>query len=446
MARMGSVLLADDMGLGKSLQALTVAAVDCEKGRGAYFHILIVAPVTLKGNWVEEIEKFTHFSYLVLEGTPAQRKAQLDEFDADILIVNYEQLKPHLAALNAFGFDVAIFDEAHYIKNYKSKRTKAAHALNAKRFLLLTGSPLLNQVNDLWSPLHMIDPGEYPRYWSFVSRYAVFGGFRDQEIVGVKNQAELTGSLKQVMIRRAKADVLDLPDKQYIQVWIDLIHEQRALYKQAVEEMKIDLPDDPNGMELENALTRMLRLKQICGTTATVLGQDHDHSAKLDRVEELVAEIIGSGERAVVFTQFRGVLAALTRRLEEDGIKIYTLHGDVPPADRVGVVNDWAADEPSVLLAMIQVAGVGLNMTAARKCIFVDKLFVPKLNEQAEDRLHRIGADTKQPIQIFELLCRNTIEQRVESILARKRKVFGEIVETSAWKRKLYKEIMEEEL
>lgn len=443
MARMGSLILADDMGLGKSLQALTVAAIDFEMGKAN--RVIVVCPATLKGNWVNEILDFTHFTHTVLQGTPAQRKKQIDEFDADVLIVNYEQMAPHVADFNRMGFGVAIYDEAHAIKNHKAKRTKACHKLAARRHLILTGSPLLNQINDLWSLLHMVDPAEYPKYWGFVQRYAVFGGYMDKEIVGVKNQAELTERLHAVMIRRRKSDVLDLPEKQVIPVFVDLHPEQRRLYKQAVDELQIEIPNDPNPMELENALTRFLRLKQICGTTAAIPGHA-DHSTKLDRAEEMIDEIVlQNGEHVVVFTQFRTVQNCLADRLAQRGISRLLLHGDVPAPERVPLVTQWASGPPAALLAGLQVAGVGLNMTAASKCIFIDKLFVPKLNEQAEDRLHRIGADKTKPIQVFELIAANTIEQRIELILRRKRKVFDTLVEESDWKKRLIEALMEED-
>src|SRR5688572_28476865 len=135
MARMGSFILGDDMGLGKSLQALTVAAIDFEKGWPR--RVLIVSPATLKGNWAEELEKFSRFSYTVLEGTPKQRQKQLDEYNTDVLIINYEQVKPHLDALNRKGFDICIFDEAHYIKSPKSQRTKGCLTLKVGRSFML---------------------------------------------------------------------------------------------------------------------------------------------------------------------------------------------------------------------------------------------------------------------------------------------------------------------
>lgn len=459
MARMDSFLLADEMGLGKSLQSLTVAAIAHEQELSSGgVRVLVVCPASLKWNWQDECEEHTLFTSHVLDGTPKQRQTQLAEFDADVLIVNYEQVKAHLTTLNEMGFDIAIFDEAHYLKNHKAKRTKACHDLRVKRAFCLTGSPVLNQVNELWGILHRIDPQGFPKYWRFVNRYAVMGGYQDKQIVGVKHQQELNQLLSSYMIRRLKGDVLDLPDKQRIQVKVDLTTEQRKMYEQAVDEMKIELPSNPEPTELENALTRMLRLKQLCGTTAALypladfaaMSADErlkvDKSEKLDRALEMVQELVNGGERVVVFTQFRVVQLAFQTRLEAAGIPVWVMHGDTPKEDRAALVKAWGShSKPGVMLAMLQVAGVGLNMTQASHAIFLDKLWVPKLNEQAEDRLHRIGADTTQPVQIYEMITRKTIEQRIETILRRKTKLFNTLVEESDWKKELWKAMMEED-
>ena len=445
MIRMGNVILSDEMGLGKSLQTLVVLAYDFERGKAK--RAIIVCTNSLKYNWADECEKFTRFKAMVLDGTPRKRLGQLREFlanDFEVLIVSYEQLKIHKDELMEMGFDFAIYDEAHAIKNPQSKRTKAALAFKTPRTFILTGSPLLNRVNEMWVLLHKCDPLGYPKYWTFVHRYCVFGGYEGREIVGVKNQSELKEKISGIMLRRLKKDVLNLPDKQRIKVLVDMTPDQRRMYDQANKELMIELPSTPDPMELENALTKFLRLKQICSTTYN-LDKAIDHSEKLDRAVEMIQELIESGESVVVFTQFRGTIEALNIRLSRAGTRSYQLHGDVPASERQNVVRRWTAEtkagEPSPLICMLQVAGVGLNLTAANTVIFLDKLFVPKLNEQAEDRVHRIGVDVGKPIRIFELVARKTIEQRIEAILATKNKLFDEIVEGSsvdtAWKRKL---------
>jgi SNF2 family DNA or RNA helicase len=455
MAKMSNFLLADEMGLGKSLQALTVAAIDFELGMAD--RVLIVAPASLKWNWLDEIAKFTYFSAMVLNGTQTERDKQLNEFistNTQVLVINYEQVKPHLDSLNRMGFNIAIYDEAHYIKNYKAARTKACLALNCERHFLLTGSPLLNQVNELWPLLHRIDPVTYHDYRRFVNRYAIFGGWKDKQIVGTKHKEELSIAVAQVMIRRLKKDVLGLPDKQYIVEKLDLHPLQLTLYKQAADELQITVPDNPSPMDLENALTKYLRLKQICNTAAEIEGYE-DISTKLDRLEDIVQEVCVSkadnpAEPLVVFTQFRTTQACIVSRLQAQGHQTFILNGDVKPEVRSEVVKQWGdyvghGGKKAVLVAMLQVAGVGLNMTQANKCVFIDRLYVPKLNEQAEDRLHRIGADLTKPIQIWILVCRNTIEQRIQTILNQKKKLFDSIVEDNDWKRALFAALTEDE-
>jgi SNF2 family DNA or RNA helicase len=250
--------------------------------------------------------------------------------------------------------------------------------------------------------------------------------------------------------------VLDLPEKQRIIVKLDLGPLQRRIYDELVDELRVAAPD-PNvatPMEIENALTKFLRLKQVCGTPAALNFIDSndevhhfpDESAKLDRAVEMIEEVVReNNEHVVVFTQFRAVQEALVRRLEKRGLPVDVLNGDVPMRDRVPIVTAWKQAPPRPLVAMLQVAGVGLNMTAARIAIFVDKLFVPKLNEQAEDRIHRIGASTTQPVQIYELQMRNTIEQRVERILKTKKQLFNDVVETSSFRKRLYAALLEED-
>lgn len=461
MARMQNFLLADDMGLGKSLQALTVAAIDVV--RGWCSKIMVVAPVSLKGNWADEIEKFTTFPYVIFgeERTvshgvvkvkklgPAERHKQLLEYEKmtgpKILIINYEQVQPHLTELNKLGFDITIFDEAHYMKNWKSQRTKACLKLTSTRNFLLTGTPLLNQVNELWPLLHKIDPAGYPKYWPFVTRYCVFGGYKDKQIIGVKNEKELTERLQRVMIRRMKKDVLDLPEVQYIDRRVDLHPEQRKVYDKLAKELLLERLDGTQD-EIDNALTKFLRLKQICGTTLPFTGQDF--SSKLDLAVSDAIEILLNDHKLVVFTQFRDVQEAFCRRMDSiaPDFDIWELNGDVPTHERQGVVNAWTRHpQPAMLVCMLQVAGVGLNMTAARHGFLIDKLFVPGLNQQGIDRMHRIGADTTQPVQITQYICRDTIESRVEQILRTKTKLFGSIVDMSDFKRKLMQALMEQE-
>lgn len=343
-------------------------------------------------------------------------------------------------AINALKPDFIAYDEAHNIKNSQAERTKACLMLDAARHVPMTGSPILNQVDDLWTLLHRVAPDEYPNYWKFRNRYCVTAAAGRKTITGVKNEAELHRRLSAVMVRRLKKDCLDLPEKQYIPVVVDLTPTQRMMYDEALRDMVITIPGDPTPMEVENALTRFLRLKQICGSAGTIPGYT-DESAKLDVMVTTAKEIIDSGEPVVIFTQFRQVLEFAVERLRKAGILTWQLHGDVPMAERHGVITEWEqhakAGMPGAIVCMYQVAGRGYNMTVASKMIRIDKLWTPKLNEQAEDRIHRIGS--KETCQYFDLICKGTVERRVEQINRAKTKVHRAVVEgdETAWKREL---------
>lgn len=448
MWNMRSFLLADDMGLGKSIQTLTVFAIHCQQMKKKYDQdskMLVVCPPTLKDNWVDEIEKFTRFKYVKLHGTPALREAQIGEFaemhGCKILIVNYEQVNRHLAQLNALDFDCLAADEAHKLKNPDSQRTKAFQKLRIERNFILTGSPLLNNAHELYTILDRIQPKQWGSYWGFKQEFCVMGGYKNKAVIGVKNEHKLVSALQHVMIRRLKSEVLDLPEVQIIPRIVDLTPLQRKLYDQAVGELKLDLGNSE--MELDNPATKFLRLKQICGTTASLLESGEDSSAKLDLAIEDAEEIVAKGNKLVVFTQFRSVHAAYVQRAKVLDVPIYELHGDVPGSERQGIVKDWGnVQGPAIIVCMLQVAGIGLNMTAARYCQFIDKDFVPALNQQAIDRLNRIGASKTQAIQVLEYRARGTVETRVESILKTKKNIFESIVEQKEFQKRIAREIM----
>lgn len=449
LAKRKSFLLADDMGLGKSLEALTVFAIDVYRGWAT--SMLVVCPVTLKGNWADEVEKFTGFNAVVLEGQPDERIKQILSFfkikGPKILIVNYEQVIAHGEVLDTLCFDVAVFDEAHYLQNPTSKRTEASLGVNSRRSFVLTGTPMLNHVQNLFVLLHRIDPVAFPDYYRFINRYAVFGGYKNKQVVGVKNEDELKDKLQRLMLRRLKSEVLDLPEVQIIERRVDLTTEQQRIYDQIKNEMKVERFDQDKPDDIQNALTKFLRLKEVCGTTFKFTGEDV--SSKLDLAINDDLELLENEHKIVVFTQFRDVQACYAARLAavtKGHTPIWIMNGDTKKPDRQPMVKEWAATTtPGVIVCMIQVAGIGLNMTAARHASFLDELFTPGLNQQGIDRLHRIGASETQPVQVRKYIARNTIENRVQQILRTKSKIFGEIVETDPlWKKKLIAALKED--
>ena len=244
-------------------------------------------------------------------------------------------------------WDIVIVDEAHYIKNPSSKRSKAVRMLRRHRGFLLTGSPMLNRPDELWALLNFMDPHRFKNRYQFRNRFCVMGGFKMKEIVGVKNKGELRGIMDEYMLRRLKKDCLDLPDKQIIRLKVEMHPEQKKVYDKMETELMLEIPAEPDPLEAENILVKMLRLKQICGTPA-VFGLPDD-SYKLDRVIEMCQEFTQEDPDdrtpVVVWTQFRGVMDITAKRLARAGIPTWQLHGDVKQEDRMGIIHEWAGVE-----------------------------------------------------------------------------------------------------
>lgn len=436
-----SLLIADDMGLGKTVEALAIAAVDFQQNRAT--RILIVTPATLKWNWFDEIEKLTTFHARVLDGSKPRRLAELgrwaDGDDADILIVNYEQVKGHLDDLNDLNFDIVIFDEAHYIKNPRSKRTKACHRLRARRFFPMTGTPMLNRVDELWSLLHVAAPRDFPNYWKFRTRYCQMGGFQGKQVVGTLNEKELIEKLSKVMIRREKHEVLDLPDKVRTPIHVVMPKSQRELYDDILHKWRYETPDNPSGLEVENAMVQLLRLKQVCSSPYNLTENPEDKSVKVEVATERCVELWASKRPSVVFTQFRGTQKQMGQAALKAGIPAFGIHGGMSADARREQIRRWRTDG-GAFVAMLQVGSQGLTLTEADTVIFLDKLWTPGLNTQAEDRLHRIGQT--ETVNVIDIQARDTIETRIEQILASKSKLADLIVGGAAeWKAQLIKEM-----
>lgn len=440
MAERRSVLLNDDMGLAKTSQALATFCLDIKRGRntkdGRKARCIVVCPGSVKVNWGYEIEQFTRLNYVVTPSESAKRMRELKRFDEmddpKILVVNYEQLTPLLDWLNGQHFDMAIFDESHMIKTPVSKRARAARALRSRRSLLLTGTPVLLDVRDLWSQLDRVAPGQFMSYGEFENRYAVFGVAKGgrRKVTGIQRGEELRERMKPYVLARKKEDVLDLPGVQKIWRRVGMTTDQARLYSGVETEM---LADYEQG--LPGAGAGFLKLLQVCGTTAAV-DPDTDSSEKLAQAVEDAVELVDGGHPVVVFTSWRSVHASFCKRLTRHGrrgsedsgrYRIFELHGGVPMDKRQGVLNEWKRyrspeGRPGVLVATYHVANVGLNMTHARHMLRLDRTFVDALNNQAIDRLNRIGASKTQKVQVFDYLVTGSVEERVEWICQAKGK------------------------
>ena len=423
-----SCLLADDMGLGKTVQALSAVYEHCLRVGDQDFAErprLIVAPNSVKGSWAREVEQWTNLPAFVIDGKTAERRRhQLTKYSQEpgaSIIVNWEKLRAKRVAgkvemaeplLKSIPWVAVIADEAHRAKNRKSQQTLGLWQLkDIPVKLALTGTPILNSPDELWAILAWLRPEQYGRgggrlpYWTFYDQYVdYYEGPFGRVITGARNPDALKFELAQTLVRRTKGSVLDLPPKTRRYIDIDLLPKQRKLYAEAEKQMWIEIAKEqgPEALEtsiidLPNGAARCTRLRQIASSPA-LLGGD-DTSAKLDVAVELIED---AGRPVVVFSEFKGTCRLLTERLTKRKLKTAMITGDVKPDDRTIAVEQFQEGELDAIICTLDAGGVGITLTAADTVIFLERDWTPAINEQAEDRLHRIGQDNNVTVVILQ--------------------------------------------
>lgn len=418
-------LLGDDMGTGKTLQALTA----CEAAHAE--RTLVICPASVKYHWAEEIERwFPERAYQIVEGDRDKRTEKLKS-NVNYLIVNYEVARIHYEEL-AHKWSAVVIDEVHNIKTRPKRRGKEivqGKTTNAIRhivkeseyFFSMTGSPILNKVDDLFSILYLIDPKRFGSYWRFVQAYCElkYNGF-GWEVKGVSHPAELHDLLSQYMIRRLKCDVLpDLPEKTVQQVWVDLAPEHRRIYDEMKRQAYAKVTEEKH-VSASTVIAQITRLKQICLDPRLMIDAAKDlgdlEGAKVDALVDIIK---GTDQKVVVFSQFAKAIHGIQSILAGRNIPHVVITGHVTGQAREQVRLRFQNDpDCKVILVTTQAGGQGIELYAGSIAVFMDKLWVPKLNEQAQDRLHRSGQ--KNPVTIIELLARNTVEEYIEKLLAYK--------------------------
>jgi SNF2 family DNA or RNA helicase len=430
-------ILGDDMGLGKTLQVLE-ATKDNKQ-------ILVVCPNSLKLNWVQEIKKHLEEDALILPRDSKTIKFFLANLPARIVICNYEQLIDRTYKLNAeveerlvipglysdlkrIPWDVVVLDEAHRVKNRNSAAYKAVRAICAAaigaRLYLVTGTPILNRVEELWTLFHLLHPSHFSSYWDFVKKYCkvekTYFGTKVSDYGRDTWQAQdLRKLLSNMMIKRLKADVLpDLPEKLVKQIFVTLPPKQRKVYTEMERKMLADL-DNGKQIAAPIVLAQLTRLKQIA-LSSFLVGGDKVEGAKLTALADILEDVPGS---VVVYSQFKTMLYGLAKIHKDSRI----ISGDQSLAERDVIVQDFQAGKFKILLASTQACKEGLTLTKASVAIFLDKLWTPALNIQAQDRLHRIGQ--KDSVLIYEILAMDTIEQDIEMLLKSKQEIIDNALE-----------------
>ncbi|MTV50516.1 ATP-dependent helicase [Heliobacillus mobilis] len=427
--------LADDMGLGKTVQTLALLQ-RYRQSTAEPRPVLLICPTSVIGNWQKEAARFTPDLPVVVHHGADRRRGDLFREDVDrsaLVISSYALVQRDLEALRSVEWGGIILDEAQNIKNAETKQAKASRSLQAGFRIALTGTPVENNVGDLWSIMEFLNPG-------FLG---VISEFRRKFFLPIQKSrdAEAMERLKKLtspfVLRRLKSDpsiIRDLPDKLEMKVYCTLTKEQSFLYAAVLQDAMEEL-EGSDGIRRKGIILRLLSLfKQICNHPAQFLGDNSDlggRSGKLARLTEMVEEVLATGERALIFTQFTEMGHILKKHLEETfGREVLFLHGGVPKKRRDEMVERFqnAADGPPLFLLSLKAGGTGLNLTRANHVFHYDRWWNPAVENQATDRAYRIGQ--KNNVQVHKFICAGTMEEKVDEMIQRKQELAEQVVGT----------------
>ncbi|MFF4835118.1 DEAD/DEAH box helicase [Streptomyces sp. NPDC001315] len=425
LARMTSLglgcCLADDMGLGKTI-TLIALHLHRQNDATAAGPTLVVCPTSLLGNWQREIEKFA-------PGTSVRRfhgpGRSLDALaDGEFVLTTYGTMRLDARRLAGMSWGLVVADEAQHVKNPYSATARALRSIDARARVALTGTPVENNLSELWAILDWTTPGLLGRLGTFRTRYAqaVEGG-RDPAAA-----ARLTRLVGPFLLRRRKSDpgiAPELPPKTETDRAVSLTDEQAGLYEAVVRETLAEI-SGADSMARRGLIVKLLTsLKQICNHPAQFLKEERPRitgrSGKLELLDELLDTILSEGASVLVFTQYVRMASLIERHLTSRGVRSQFLHGGTPVAEREAMVRRFQDGEAPVFLLSLKAAGTGLNLTRAEHVVHYDRWWNPAVEAQATDRAYRIGQT--RPVQVHRLIAEGTIEDRIADMLARKREL-----------------------
>ncbi|WP_318217514.1 DEAD/DEAH box helicase [Streptomyces sp. SCL15-6] len=425
LARMTSLglgcCLADDMGLGKTI-TLIALHLHRQTDTSAAGPTLVVCPTSLMGNWQREIERFA-------PGTPVRRfhgprRDLADLADGEFVLTTYGTMRLDAERLAAAEWGMVVADEAQHVKNPYSETARRLRSIGARARVALTGTPVENNLSELWAILDWATPGLLGRLGTFRRRYAqaVEGG---QDPAAAERLARL---VRPFLLRRRKSDpgiAPELPPKTETDHPVSLTAEQTGLYEAVVREALAEI-SGADSMARRGLIVKLLTsLKQICNHPAQYLKEDRfdgpgiaGRSGKLELLDELLDTILAEEASVLVFTQYVQMARLLERHLAARGVPSLFLHGGTSVTERESLVRRFQDGEVPVFLLSLKAAGTGLNLTRAEHVVHYDRWWNPAVEAQATDRAHRIGQT--RPVQVHRLIAEGTVEDRIAALLSRK--------------------------
>ncbi|RSD28852.1 DEAD/DEAH box helicase [Mesobacillus subterraneus] len=414
-------ILADDMGLGKTVQSITYIASELENVREQKLPILIVCPSSLVYNWLSEFMKFTpEIQAVIIDGDKKERAQLLGDMDGiDVVITSYMLLRRDIHLYEKVNFHTVFFDEAQAFKNPLTQTAKAVMNIKADHHFALTGTPIENSIEELWSIFRVVFP-------------ELFQGLKEYSHLTNKTIAR---RIRPFLLRRVKEDVLaELPEKVEAIDTVELLPDQKRLYAAYLAKLRHQTLKqlDKNTIRKNRIkiLAGLTRLRQICCHPALFVDGYKGSSAKFEQLKQIIEESRLAGRRVLIFSQFTKMLGLIGRELAYQGIPFFYLDGQTPSEERVETCNRFNDGERDFFLISLKAGGTGLNLTGADTVILYDLWWNTAVEEQAADRAHRMGQKNK--VQVIKLISRGTIEEKMNELQDKKRNMIEEIIEERA--------------
>ncbi|MBM7651530.1 DEAD/DEAH box helicase [Neobacillus cucumis] len=416
-------ILADDMGLGKTLQSITFILSELTAIRNRKQPVLIVCPSSLSYNWLNEIMKFApEIRAVVVDGNQRERhKIQREAMEMDVLISSYPLLRRDIQWYEKQSFHTIFFDEAQAFKNPMTQTARSVKKLKANYRFALTGTPVENSPEELWSIYHVVFP-------------ELFKGLKEFSYLTRKKIAR---RIRPFLLRRMKEDVVsELPNKLESLEVAELLPDQKKLYAAYLAKLREDtlkhLDKETIRKNRIKILAGLTRLRQICCHPSLFVDGYKGSSAKFEMLLKIVEESRLSGRRVLIFSQFTKMLELIGRNLGMMGLPFFYLDGQTPAQERVEICHRFNQGERDFFLISLKAGGTGLNLTGADTVILYDIWWNPAVEDQAADRAHRIGQ--KNIVQVIKLVTRGTIEEKISELQDKKRNLIEEIIDSSTEK------------
>lgn len=423
-----AVLIGDEMGLGKTLQAIGLSIF--KKDLFGFQKVLVVTLSSLKQQWQREIERFSEEKACIIAGSAQQRRELYHADTSFFKITNYEAVLRDVTILARFKPDLIILDEAQRIKNFETKTAEAVKSLPRQHAIVLTGTPLENKLEDVYSLVQFLDPDLLSPLWQFAADHFLLNRHKKGDILGYVNLDMLRDKLQPLVIRRKKEEVLDqLPELIVNDYFIDLYQEQQEIhagYSQSLLPLLNKKFLTP--MDLRRIQALLLKMRQVCDSTY-LIDRQTNISPKLDELVSILDElVVRGGRKAVIFSEWTTMTMLIGKQLSRLGIPFVQLSGKIPIGKRQALIDEFNANPDCKVFLSTDAGGTGLNLQAADCVVNFELAWNPAKINQRIGRVHRIGQKSKC-INVINLIARNSIEERIMAGIKLKEDLFSGVFE-----------------